>query len=80
MLTLVCSFPLRNGEDFFCYLVLRFLVHSLKFRIFVCGLFIGIFLYFIRLVVKQGDFFLHIKANLSDKYLHMSDIIATFVA
>lgn len=38
------------------------------------------FLYFIRLVGKQGDFFLHIKANLSDKYLHMSDIIATFVA
>ena len=35
---------------------------------------------FIRLVVKQGDFFLHIKGNLSDKYLHMSDIIATFVA
>ena len=38
------------------------------------------FFVFIRLVVKQGEFFLHIKANLSDKYLHMSDIIATFVA
>ena len=34
----------------------------------------------IRLVAKQGEFFLHIEENLSDKYLHMSDIIATFVA
>lgn len=38
------------------------------------------FVIVIRLVVKQGDFFLYIKANLSDKYLLMSDIIATFVA
>ena len=29
---------------------------------------------------ETGRIFLHIFSNLSDKYLHMSDIIATFVA
>lgn len=50
------------------------------FCIFVCGLFIRYIFVFNRLVAKQGDFFWHIEANFSDKYLHMSDIIATFVA
>ena len=45
------------------------LIHKIYFCILI-----------VRLVVKQDEFFLHIKANLSDKYLHMSDIIATFVA
>lgn len=60
--------------------MLVFFVQSLNFRIFVCGLFIRYVFFFVRLVAKQGEFFLHIKANLSDKYLDMSDIIATFVA
>lgn len=51
------------------FVSLSWLIHKIYFCIL-----------FNRLVAKQDDFFLHIKANLSDKYLDMSDIIATFVA
>ena len=64
MLELFCSIAK------FSYLCM-WLIH----KVYFCNLIV-----IIRLVAKQGEFFLHIKANLSDKYLHMSDIIATFVA